>query len=311
MTDTVQKSPSQMFRSLSALPWLAVVFVGLRYWQVWDGLPARMATHFDASGRPNGWMSREASLIFMLGILVFVLISFTLILARLRRTEAGSWAFLALFGVAAGTICWLNESLLAYNLDGSPVRVGPVLIVTFLTVLVVVAVLLASKRGATLPGTPVIAGEVHAVPAWALVFVLPLLIELAAIVAIKNTEARIGLGLGLLLFLTIGAGAFRGFQYVFTDAGLEVRTLGFRLRSIPSGQIKSYEISPWSPLGGYGIRGIGDRRAYVWGNRGVRINTVEGEVFLGHSEPEKIVRDLDLITHNHEAREASRGRFPS
>ncbi len=63
-------------------------------------------------------------------------------------------------------------------------------------------------------------------------------------------------------------------------------------------------------MGGYGIRGIGDRRAYVWGNRGVRIKTSEGEVFLGHSEPEKIVRDLDLITHNHEAREASRGSFP-
>ncbi len=302
MTENFHKSPSQTFRALAALPWLAVVLVGMRYWQVWDRLPARMATHFDASGRPNGWMSREASLIFMLGILVFVLISFTLIVARLRRTEASSWAFLVLFGVATGTIFWVNESLLAYNLDGSPVQVGPVLIVTFLTVLVVIAVLLGSKRGASLPGTQVVAREVHAVPAWALVFAIPLVIELAAVVAIKNTGARIGLGLGLLLFLTVGAGAFRGFQYVFTDAGLEVRTLGFRLRSISSSEIKSYQISRWNPLGGYGIRGIGDRRAYVWGNRGVRIKTIEGEVFLGHRQPEKIVRDLDLITHNHEAR---------
>jgi len=311
VTDTTQKSPSPIFRSLVALPWLAVVFVGLRYWQVWDRLPARMATHFDGTGRPKGWMSREASFIFMVGILVFVLISFSLILARLRRTESGSWAFLALFGVVAGTICWLNESLLAYNLYGKPVQVGPILIVTFLTVLVVIAVLLAGNRGATLPGTPVIAEEVHAVPAWALVFAFPLLFELAAMVAIKNAGARIGLGLGLVLFLIVAAGAFRGFQYVFTDAGVEIRTLGFRLRSIPAGQIKSYEVSRWNPLGGYGIRGIGDRRAYVWGNRGVRLKMAEGEVFLGHNEPEKIVRDLDLITHNHEAREASRDSFPS
>ena len=238
----------------------------------------------------------------MLGVLVFVLVAFTLILARVRRTEAGTWAFLVLFGLAAGTICWINQSLLAYNLDGTPVQVGPVLIVTFLTVLAVIAVLLGSKRGATLPSTPVIAEEEHAVPAWALVFAVPLVIELAAIVAIKNTAARVGMGLGLVLFLTVGAGAFRGFRYVFTDAGLEVRTLGFRLRSISSGQIKSYEISRWHPLGGYGIRGIGDCRAYVWGNRGVRIKTAEGELFLGHSRPEKIVCDLDLMTHNHEAR---------
>jgi hypothetical protein len=302
MNDTVQKSPSQNFRLLAALPWLALVYVASRYWQVWDRLPARMATHFDASGRPNGWMSREVALGFMLGVLVFVLIAFTLILARVRRTEAGSWAFLALFGLAAGTICWINESLLAYNLEGNPVQVGPVLIVTFLTVLIVIAVLLGSKRGVTLPGTPVITEEVHAVPAWALVFALPLLIELAAMVAIRNTAVRIGLGFGLVLFSTVAAGAFRGFQYVFTDAGLEVRTLGFRLRSIPSGQIKSYEISRWNPLGGYGIRGIGDRRAYVWGNRGVRIETTEGEVFLGHRRPERVIHDLDLMTHNHEAR---------
>lgn len=55
-------------------------------------------------------------------------------------------------------------------------------------------------------------------------------------------------------------------------------------------------VDGWSAVGGYGIRGLCNRRAYVWGNRGVRIQTREGEVFLGHAEPEKIVRDLDLLT---------------
>ena len=40
-------------------------------------------------------------------------------------------------------------------------------------------------------------------------------------------------------------------------------------------------------MGGYGIRGIGERRAYVWGNTGVRIMLSDGEVFLGHHEPGK------------------------
>ena len=60
----------------------------------------------------------------------------------------------------------------------------------------------------------------------------------------------------------------------------------------------------WKVIGGYGIRGLGNRRAYVWGTHGVRIKTTQGEVFLGHSEPEKIIRDLDLVTRNHEASEA-------
>ena len=54
-----------------------------------------------------------------------------------------------------------------------------------------------------------------------------------------------------------------------------------------------------------GVRGVGDKRAYVWGNRGVLIKTSEGEVFLGHNNPEQIIRDLDLMTRNHEARGAA------
>jgi hypothetical protein len=48
-------------------------------------------------------------------------------------------------------------------------------------------------------------------------------------------------------------------------------------------------------MAGYGIRGVGERRAYVWGNTGVRLLLSDGEVFLGHREPEKIMNDLNLI----------------
>jgi hypothetical protein len=50
-----------------------------------------------------------------------------------------------------------------------------------------------------------------------------------------------------------------------------------------------------SGKGGYGIRGSGERRAYIWGNTGVRLELSDGEVFLGHREPERIVHDLDFI----------------
>jgi hypothetical protein len=60
-------------------------------------------------------------------------------------------------------------------------------------------------------------------------------------------------------------------------------------------QIQSYAAESWSALRGYGIRGVGNTRAYVWGNKVVRIKTSNGDVVLGHNDPPRIVRDLDLV----------------
>ena len=109
------------------------------------------------------------------------------------------------------------------------------------------------------------------------------------------------MALPALLLLGAAALAWSGFHYRFTDHGVEISTLGFRLRSIPLENIKAYAVAPWNPMGGYGIRGIGERRAYVWGNTGVRIMLSDGEVFLGHREPEKIMQDLNLIRQKPES----------
>ena len=60
-------------------------------------------------------------------------------------------------------------------------------------------------------------------------------------------------------------------------------------------QIAQYGIEKWTALRGYGIRGVGNTRAYVWGNKVVHITTLEGEVFLGHNDPARMVRDLDTM----------------
>jgi hypothetical protein len=144
------------------------------------------------------------------------------------------------------------------------------------------------------PG-PILAEEVHAGRLWAALLFVPVVAELAVLTAIPNVATRVAMGLIALLLLGAAALAWSGFHYLFTDAGVEIRTLGFRLRSIPTEHIKEYAVDRWSAVGGYGIRGIGDKRAYVWGNKGVRIKTTDGEIFLGHREPERIVQDLDLI----------------
>ena len=151
-----------------------------------------------------------------------------------------------------------------------------------------------AKGGSGLSPGPILAEEVHTGRLWAALLFVPVVAELAILVGIPNFVTRLAMGLVALLLLGAAALAWSGFRYLFTDAGVEIRTLGFRLRSIPTEHIKEYAVDRWSAVGGYGIRGIGDKRAYVWGNKGVRIKTTDGEVFLGHNEPERIVQDLDL-----------------
>ena len=278
-----------------ALSWLILPLMALRYGMVWDRLPARMATHFNALNQPNGWMSRETSLIFTLGLLTVLLTSFTVILARIHKPDRTAWAVLGMFDVVFGFFYWISESVLEYNLTGAPIQlVGPI-VTLFAAIFVVMVVAFTHKRGQNLPNGAVLAEEIHPGRLWALVFFVPALIELAVVAVIPNIGLRLALGLAALIMVLAGGMAWSGFSYLFTSTGVEIRTLGFRLRSIPLDQIRAYAAAPWNITGGYGIRGLGDKRAYVWGNKGVRIMTSDGEVFLGHSHPDRIVHDLDVI----------------
>jgi hypothetical protein len=281
-----------------ALPWLGLPLIALRYWMVWDQLPARMATHFNAVNQANGWMSREGAFYFIAGLYLCLVALFTVIITvvhKVHAPDAAAWAVLGLFYVILGVIYYSNESVLAYNLTGAPVQMLAIVIPVFVAIFVVIAITLSTKRGQDLPNGNVVAEEVHTGRGWALIMVLPVFIEAAVIYAIPNTGLRITLGLVALVLLAAGAMAWSGFHYIFSSSGVEIRTLGYRLRSIPAEQIKQYAAANWSMIGGYGIRGLGERRAYVWGNRGVRIETSDGEVFLGHRNPDRIVHDLDAI----------------
>jgi len=142
----------------------------------------------------------------------------------------------------------------------------------------------------------VLAEETHAGRAWSLIILLALI---GPILGIRLASSHAVLW-PLIPVGVIGLGAFAmawgGFQYRFLPQGVEIRLLGFRLRSIPKQSIVSYSIEPWAFIRGYGIRGLGSTRAYVWCNKVVHIRTSNGEIFLGHGDPERIVRDLDLVT---------------
>jgi hypothetical protein len=285
----------KLWNALIGMLWLALPLNLLQHWLVWDRLPLRMATHFDAAGHPNGWMTREGSLWFNCVLLAFLLSLFTFLLSRVRKLDATAWTFLGFCYLIVAVIYQVEAGILAYNLYGRPMD-GPFLVGVPVAIVLLVSVFLFSRRGTALPQSDVVREEVHASPAWASLFIVLLVGEAILLAAVPVPAARVALALVCLLFVLVAAQAWSGFHYQFRHSGIEIRTLGFRLRSIPVSKIKEYAVASWSPWCGYGIRGIGNRRAYVWGNQGVRIRTTDDdEVFLGHSEPQRLLQDLDLI----------------
>jgi len=300
---------SKAYRTITALLWLALPVIGLQYWMSWDQLPVRIASHFGPTGQPNGWMTRETSVIFSLVLVASLLATFTWALTRIRKPDALAWSLLAMFYVVVGVLVSVTSSVLDYNIHGRPLNIVPEMVVTFLAAFAVIAVALSAKRGPELPRhaaiSPAEAGteEVHASSLWAIVFAAMTAAELSVVAIIPVGGLRLVMILPALLLLGVTALAWSGFHYHFSSHGVEISTLGFRLRSIPLENIRAYAVAPWNPMGGYGIRGIGERRAYVWCNTGVRIMLSDGEVFLGHQNPEKIMNDLNAIRQNQKARE--------
>jgi hypothetical protein len=141
-----------------------------------------------------------------------------------------------------------------------------------------------------------LAEETHTGRMWSLA-ILPVIIGPAISVALyPRTPAMYGLVAVLVIGFGVLAMIWSGFRYRFRHEGVEISMLGIRLRSIPRRAIVRYSIEPWGFPRGYGIRGIGRSRAYTWGNKVVRIQTTDGEVYLGHEDPQRIIRDLNQVT---------------
>lgn len=149
----------------------------------------------------------------------------------------------------------------------------------------------------TTPQSDVLAVETHAGRIWSLLLVPALLVPTISVSFYPTQPARLALALVALFGIPALALVLGGFEYRFLRHGIEVRTLGYCLRRIPKMALVSYSIEPWTlARGGYGIRARAGMRAYVWGNKVVHIRTTNGDVFLGHDEPEKLVQHLDQMT---------------
>ncbi len=293
----------RIFQFAVVLLWLALPLVAVQYTLVWNQLPAHVATHFNAAGHANGWMARVQAVDFGVGFVAFLLVVFTLLLlynAR-SRVDAFSWAALGFCALVLGVMVEVNRSIVNYNLQGSALQLGGMLIAVPVAAILLIAVYVVSRREPALPSsgeplaTDLLVEETHSGRGVALFIFLAMAVLAIAASVLPAPGLRLSLGLVGLIGLATIAAAWSGFQYRFLRHGLEIRALGFRLRSIPRQQIQSYAVESWSALRGYGIRGVGNSRAYVWGNKVVHIKTLNGDIFLGHNDPQRIVRDLDRV----------------
>ena len=98
--------------------WLALPTSAWTYWHVWDRLPARMAVHFGANWQPNGYTTREGALRLGLGILVAMLVIFTIAtLATSHLKPLATLPVLLISYVVVG-FCWYgNYSIVKFNLN--------------------------------------------------------------------------------------------------------------------------------------------------------------------------------------------------
>jgi hypothetical protein len=288
-----------LFRTLTWLMWVALPLMALRFWMVWDQLPATMATHFNANWQANGWMSRPVAFEFAIGIIAFVLLVFTVILlvaSRQKQSTVFPWVMLAFSYFVVSFVYFGNDKVVTYNLTRQSPSMNWWLLLLPPALVIFTGFYIQSTRGDQLPDATPIADEVDGSPLFgALIMIAGAGLLLAAMSG--QAAFRIGALLMFAILFITGAAAWSGFHYLFSNHGLEIRTLGFRLRSIPAAEIENYSVGSWSLLRGYGIRGVGDSRAYVWGNKVVQIKTTQGTVVLSHSHPEKLLRDLDLVTH--------------
>ncbi len=108
---------SKFYKPALGIMWLALPITALKYWRAWDRLPARMAVHFDANWQPNGYTTREGALELGLGIMVVMLILFTVGgFAARALNPAASWPMLVASYVVLGFIWFGNNSIVQWNL---------------------------------------------------------------------------------------------------------------------------------------------------------------------------------------------------
>lgn len=297
---------SWRWRLAMFVPWLGLAAMMFDIWRAYDRLPAVIASHFNFAGQPNGWAPKQQLFSVIVPIAFAVLCLLTFFLTRFPQITGLGWLLMVMEYWTVGLLVGLTHATLRVGLGeartlqfpagGWSVAMGVALVIGEYG-----RIRAIRKRAHAAEGT-LIAEETHgsAVMASLMAAIAVVTIVCASILGASG-PARVAVFLVSLILLGCSVWAFTGFNYRITSAGLEIRMLGMPIRFLPAKEIDSYRAEDCNPLtdfGGWGIRGIGPMRAYIWGgNRCVHVHTLAGdEIYLGIADAERMVRELEMMS---------------
>ncbi len=296
---------SKAWKVALVVPWLGLVAMIYETWSVYDRLPPVIASHFNAAGVPNGYAPKEQFFTIIVPIAFGLLCLFTFLASRFDSKSGLAWLLLIAEYWMIGIFVMLTHGTLNVALKQAatldfPMGVWSVVCGVLLVGGEVIRIQGVKKR-ANAHGGGLIAEFTHNSPTMAAVFVVIVvgLMLVGVTLNLKGPAFGIPMVVGVIM-LACAAWALSGFTYRITTAGVEVRSFGMPFRFIPASDIQSFEARTCNPLtdfGGWGIRGIGKMRAYIWGGkRCVHIRTNAGdEIYLGLAEADRMVRELEQM----------------
>ena len=296
---------SRNWRIAMMVPWLALVAMLFDIWLAYDRLPPVIASHFNIAGLPNGWAPKQQFFTLIVPIAFGMLCLFTFLLGRFPQISGLGWLLMIaeywsiglMFGLVHATLrVGLGEAkTLQFPAGGWSLIMGAALVIGEIGRIRVIRKRANADHGAS------IAEETHGSAVMASVLTAIAVVTVVAASVLQASGPARGVAVTVsVIMLACAVWAFTGFAYRITTAGLEIRMLGMPIRFVAAKEIDSFAAERCNPLtdfGGWGIRGIGHMRAYIWGgNRCLHLHTFGGdELYLGASDPERMVRALQSV----------------
>jgi hypothetical protein len=294
---------SRNWRIAMWVPWLALAIMFVDVAANYAQLPPRIASHFNAAGVANGWAPKEQFFTVILPIGAVFLALFTFLTSRFPQISGLGWLVMVVEYWGAGVLVGLTHATLRYNLGQASTLDFP--FVTW-TLIMLGALVIGEIGRIRVVGQQAVQrqGDVIAEYRHSGNGVAVILAGLgAAAVGLPTALGATGLALTIpavvgVLMVACAVWAYSGFVYRVSTSGVEIRMLGMSIRFIAAADIQSVQAQQCNPLtdfGGWGIRGIGEMRAYIWGgHRCVQIRTDRGErIYLGIDAAHQLAQQIE------------------
>ena len=296
---------SKGWRVALMLPWLALVAMSFDIWSKYDRLPAVIASHFNAAGVANGFAPKQQFFTVIVPMAFGMVALFTFLASRFEKSSGLGWLLLVAEYWGAGLFLLMTHAILGIGLGQAKTLDFPFgfwsLVCGIALIVGEVTRISGVRQRADADHGRLIAEETHGSQklggmfAVVSLFMIALPTALGAVGPTRGIPAVVG-----VIILGCAIWAWTGFKYRITTAGLEIRMVGMPIRFVPAMDIESVRAKDCNPLtdfGGWGIRGIGKMRAYIWGgNRCVHLHTNAGDdIYLGSGNADGMVRELEQM----------------